>query len=129
MKYLLTLLLIVSLNVFSDPEGYGYCCRSEDAKVKIFINFDSLEVKGNKRKVWSVLNMIDKNNSTSSFRNLDEFDCDSRTYRTLSSERFSDWDLKGDRNSLPVTDKLNYIAPNTLDEGIFNIVCELIPNN
>ena len=54
MKYLLTLILFVSLNVFSDPKGYVLCCATDNATT--FIDPSTIVKDGTKRRVWTVTN-------------------------------------------------------------------------
>ena len=127
MKYLLTLLLFVSLNVFSEISEEWFLIDKEDNGQEIYFNLESVEIDETKRRFWVLTNLSDDvpKYSQKSYNSYQEIDCKKKTMLILQATFFSERDLKGENLNTETDYKSIYIAPNTINDGKQRLVCKV----
>ena len=124
MKYLLTLLLFVSLNIFADIfDGYFMLDKNPDGQ-EIYLT-TRVEEDGTKRRYWVIVNMPSDMPYSKSYRAYEEIDCKKKTMLILQATFFSERDLKGENLNTETDYKSIYIAPNTINDGKQRLVCKV----
>lgn len=104
--------------------------QTSAGSVTTYIDWDTLRVKGNSRRVWT---LVDRQLSTSgeplSLRSLREFDCQEERIRTWQSESFVTRMASGRPTSSSNGEPSNwtFIAPNTVGDGLLRAACSFVP--
>lgn len=120
MRYLLIASLFLSSFALAD-----WKTLNKTEKYELFIDIDSMVIKGDKTRIWEKLNVFV--NSTS-VRTFTEYHCVDRTVQYLEYAVYDELDLSG--NLLPLsasqkedTFRLKHVAPNSTMEYILFAVC------
>ena len=120
-KILLLLTILISSNVFADWVLIG---GTPDGDL-MYADKDTILKERNKVKFWRKINYINPINKMASSRSYEEADCKKRTLMTLTFSSFSENDFQGKMlSSFEPPPKIEYIAPDTMDELIYEYVCK-----
>lgn len=120
-KILLLLTILISSNVFADWILLG---GSEDMS-SVYVDLDTILKEGKKTKFWRKVNYVNTVSGMLSSRTYEEVDCKKRTIITLSFTAFSELNFEGKMlSSFEPPPKIEYIAPDTVDELIYEYVCK-----
>ena len=125
MKYLFTLLLIVSLNVFSEISADWFLIDKKDNGQEIYLNYESVEIDGTKRRFWILVN-VPQNEQTISEQSINsylEIDCKKKTVSILQATIYSERDRKGKAIATETDYKPAYIAPDTINDVLMYYAC------
>lgn len=127
MKYLLTLLLIVSLNVFGEIPKEYISIDKQDNGQEIYFNLESVEIDETKRRFWVLTNLSDDvpKYSQKSFNSYQEIDCKKKTILILQTTFYSERDLKGTVIATETDYKPIYIAPKTINDYLMTYACAI----
>ena len=128
MKTLLLILslLLITTNAYAEWTFYG---KDLDGNVW-FYDKSTIKRNGDKVKVWNYTNYSSNNEKTKSLnlgsqRVLDEIDCVNETTKFLSFQNFTEQDLKGEMDDVPITNRpMNYIVPNSIQALLMKLVCK-----
>lgn len=123
MKYLLALLMLIASPAWADWEYVG---TEEGTKAEYFLDFETLRIEGNIRKVWQLVNLPPNNKmGWSSIRARLEYDCKNETVLSMSIGAFSEQFAVGEtlyRNT--TASKKHDVAPDTFGWFMFQRVCQ-----
>lgn len=120
-KLLATLLILGAAPVWAEWVLYD---NSIDGNVRFF--YDPSTVKGgNIKRAWDKAELKTPMESGAlSFRSYNEIDCVKEKIRVLQLEAFSKAELAGKTvGSFSEPTGWDYVAPNTIEKRLFNIVC------
>ena len=131
------LLCMASVNAAEDhgmPPGWAVVSTND--RGVMYIHEDSIRRDGDFVEVWTAV-VVDTDSGFKifapspdddvqilSFRQLDRLDCKQRRIKLLAMHQFPSMNLSGRSISVNIEDKWRHIAPDTVAEGMFNLVCE-----
>ena len=120
-KILLLLTILISSNVFADWVLIGGTTDGSS----MFIDKDTILKESHKVKFWRKINYINTESGMLSSRTYEEVDCKKRTLMTLTFTSFSEIDFQGKMlTNFDPSPKIEYIAPDSMDEIVFDFMCK-----
>ena len=125
-KLLILLLLLVSTSVFAEWTAVD----RNAAGITTYADFGTIKRKGNKVKMWSLLDYKTVQKGVGDYRYLsvmtrDEYDCEEETILLLDFYRYSGNMREGDivYSAPNIKVEARSVAPESIDEALFKIAC------
>ena len=120
-KIFFLLTILISSNVFAEWVFIG----GTDDGSSMFIDKDTILKESHKVKLWKKINYGKTEIEVLSTRSYEEFDCKKRTKIVLSVSGFTEFNFEGKMiTSFNPPPKIDYIAPGSMDELMYNYVCK-----
>ncbi len=127
MKKLLAIVLVLfSVNCFAN---WTFISSNEDKSVKTYMDLSTIKIVGGNKRVWTLMDFSKPNENISakisSFKILEEFDCNGDRRRTIQITSYSG--RMGSGNSLGTESgdgQWSYVAPGTIEMATFKKICK-----
>jgi hypothetical protein len=115
-------LILFSVNSFAN---WTLVSTGDDKSTKIYMDFSTIKIVGGNKRVWTLMDFSKPNENISSFKVLEEYDCNGGRRRTIQITAYSG--RMGSGNSLGTENEgsqWSYVAPETIEMGNFRKICK-----
>ncbi len=125
-KFFGLFLILFSVNCFAN---WTFVSANDDNSIKTYLDFSTIKKIGAFKRVWSLMDFSKPNENISSkissFKVLEEFDCNGERRRTIQITSYSG--RMGSGNSLGTENgdgQWSYVAPGTIEMATFKKICK-----